>query len=311
MNKWLALALTSFMGISLYADLAAAQSVEAIGTHECGPYDLRDTRPQSPAANLSSANLDIAESGYILSVAFDDERDLHEIPLTPELHLQSETRIPYTGEPMTVSPDGQFSITILGWSNVCTYQGMTEISPEAYASIFDSNEAEPDVPTEQMPEPMTLQSQQIWGCGAENRQRRYVVDQLDRTADSFDMAIYEKNRGDEGDYIGTVEISVVPEVSELSGREVSGLSGRGETFDSTLEVNAFGPTVVFSVEDSSTGRASGRCSVQWQMADSDTRRLVRQCLALAARREEGISEVSRFGCTTNPDSSLDASSDEQ
>ena len=90
MNKWLALALTSFMGMSLYADLAVAQSAGesagAVGTHECGPYDLRDTRPQPPATNLKSASLDIAESGYLLSVVFDDERGSQEIPLTSELH---------------------------------------------------------------------------------------------------------------------------------------------------------------------------------------------------------------------------------
>ena len=142
----------------------------------------------------------------------------------------------------------------------------------------------------------SVQRQPIWGCSADSGERRYVVDQLTRDANSFDMAIYERkqkmvDRTDGGDYIGTVQVDVISKESAVIGR--------GQTFNSTLEVGALGRTVAFDVKDSVAGSASGRCYVQWQMEDSKTRRLVRQCFALAGG-EVGIAEVQRFGCTADP-----------
>lgn len=147
------------------------------------------------------------------------------------------------------------------------------------------------------------QSQQIWGCSARNATRSYVVDQLNPNSNRFDMAIYAANRDDYSGYIGTVEITL----SETEAAVV----GIGETFNSTLKVNALGPTVAFGVNDSVTGQATGRCYVQWQMADDDTRHLVRQCFALYTRRYGSLPEVSRFGCTVDPASSIEDLTEEE
>lgn len=160
------------------------------------------------------------------------------------------------------------------------------------------------VAQEREAEPSTTTSEPIWGCSAGNQSRRYVVDQLRLSADSFDIAIYTSNRGrgDDRDYIGTVKITLDAESTDSSSLY---FAGRGETFNSSLEVSGLGRTVAFSVDDSVTGLASGRCSVQWQMADRGMRRLVRQCLALVARKDGGAAEVSRFGCTTAPESYME------
>jgi hypothetical protein len=152
-------------------------------------------------------------------------------------------------------------------------------------------------------QPSISQGQQIWGCRAEGTKRIYVVDQLNRNANSFDMAIYERSRKSNGDnwdngkYIGTAQVNVT--------QKEPGLVGRGQIYNSTLEVNAFGRTVAFYVKDSVDGQASGRCSVEWQMADSETRRLVRQCLALVESKYNGVSEVARFRCTGDPSSYIE------
>jgi hypothetical protein len=149
-------------------------------------------------------------------------------------------------------------------------------------------------------QPSISQGQQIWGCRAEGTKRIYVVDQLNRDANSFDIAIYERSRKyneDNGKYIGTAQVNVTQKEPELVGR--------GQIYNSTLEVNAFGRTVAFHVRDSVDGQASGRCSVQWQMADSEMRRLVRQCLALVESKYNAVPEVARFGCTVHPSSYIE------
>lgn len=140
-------------------------------------------------------------------------------------------------------------------------------------------------------------SEQIWGCRAENGTRIYEVDQLKRNEDSFDMAIYERRSGVEDRYIGTAQVNVSQIEPELIGS--------GQTFASTFTVAAFGRTVAFNVQDSVSGSASGRCTVQWRMADRETRRLVRQCLALAASRDGNVVSVQEFGCTTDPESYIE------
>ena len=155
----------------------------------------------------------------------------------------------------------------------------------------------------QLPSPQiaSVQRQPIWGCSADSGERRYVVDQLTLDANSFDMAIYERkqkmlDRTDGGDYIGTVQVDVISKDSALVGR--------GQTFNSTLQVGALGKTVAFTVEDSVAGSASGRCYAQWQMKDSKTRKLVRQCFALAGG-ESNLAEIQRFACTTHPSTYMD------
>ncbi len=136
-------------------------------------------------------------------------------------------------------------------------------------------------------------SKQIWSCQAESATRKYVVDQLDRDGTGFDMAIFSQDKGDDRDYLGTIAITATKTSSEYIGK--------GLTNSSNIDVNAFGRTVAFSVNDSQAGLASGRCSVNWQMADDPTRRLVRQCLANASQASSGnIPEVARFACTTDP-----------
>jgi hypothetical protein len=133
---------------------------------------------------------------------------------------------------------------------------------------------------------------QIWSCRAESSTRIYIVDQLDRNGPGFDMAIFSKDKGDDRDYLGTIAITAQTNPDYI---------GKGVTNNSNIEVNAFGRGPAFNISDSKAGTASGRCSVNWQMADDQTRRLVRQCLANASLAAGGnISEVARFACTNNP-----------
>jgi hypothetical protein len=137
-------------------------------------------------------------------------------------------------------------------------------------------------------------SKQIWSCQAESATRKYVVDQLDRDGTGFDMAIFSKDKGDHRDYIGTTTITA----SQTNPEYI----GKGAADSSNITVNAFGRTVAFNVNDSGAGSATGRCSVNWQMADGQTRRLVRQCLANAANQipDGNIAEVTRSACTNDP-----------
>lgn len=145
------------------------------------------------------------------------------------------------------------------------------------------------------------QSRKIYGCHAEGRERLYEVDQLSSDAKSFDVAIYQKKSDKSvhhGDYIGTVQVNVTS--------KGSGLVGLSQTSNSNLTVNAFGSTAfAFAAKDSVVGSASGRCDVAWQMADSKTRRLVRQCLALVARKYSAVSEVDHLRCINDPSAYID------
>jgi hypothetical protein len=135
---------------------------------------------------------------------------------------------------------------------------------------------------------------QLWSCQADSSTRKYIVDQLDRDGTGFELAIFNKDKGDDRDYIGTITIAKAPGSAEYIGK--------GVTDSSTIDINAFGRTVNFSVIDSKAGTAAGKCRINWQMADSQTRRLVRQCLANTANQSPGgtIAEVTRFACTTDP-----------
>lgn len=139
-------------------------------------------------------------------------------------------------------------------------------------------------------QPSNGQIQQIAGCSALGGTRKYVVDQLIPRGNSFDIAIYQGSGDKYSDYIGTVQ----------ANRTQDGTYST-QTHNSKLEVFAFsGRTSDFTVKDSVSGEASGRCWVQWEMADSKTRQLVRQCLALIERKYGSPPEVARNGCIGNP-----------
>ena len=108
-----------------------------VGTFQCSPYDSRDTRQQPPLTKLTDLSLDSRGSDYVLKGIFNDERRNFNISLNSKLHLISKRLIPYTQEPMKISPDGKFTVTILRKSNVCTYSGIAQISPEASTRLFD------------------------------------------------------------------------------------------------------------------------------------------------------------------------------
>ncbi len=136
-------------------------------------------------------------------------------------------------------------------------------------------------------------SKQIWSCQAENATRRYVVDQLDLENPEFDMAIYIKNKGDDRDYNTTITI--------IADETRPQYIGNGVLNNDRIKVSAMGRTVAFSVDDSKAGVSFGRCWANWEMADPQTRRLVRLCFATASQESGGsLAEVTRAGCTTNP-----------
>jgi hypothetical protein len=116
-----------------------------VGTFQCSPYDSRDTRPQPPLTKLTYLSLDSRGSNYVLKGISNDERRNFDIPLNSKLHLISERLIPYTSEPMKISHDGKFTVSILGKSNVCTYSGIAQISPEASTRIFGKRADETSV----------------------------------------------------------------------------------------------------------------------------------------------------------------------
>jgi hypothetical protein len=135
-------------------------------------------------------------------------------------------------------------------------------------------------------------NKQIWSCSATSGSHTYIVDQLILDDETFDMAIYQGSTKNASGYTGTVTIN-----STFKNRE---LVGSGKTYDSTIEVQAFGRTPAFSLRDNMYGEASGTCYVRWDMADSATRKLVRQCLAFAERKYGGIAAVTERGCSNNP-----------
>ena len=137
-----------------------------------------------------------------------------------------------------------------------------------------------------------ISNKQIWSCSATSGSRTYIVDQLILEDGTFDMAVYQGSPQKASGYTGTVTIN-----STFKNRD---LVGNGNTYDSTIEVQAFGRTPSFSVRDNMYGEASGTCYVRWDMADSDTRKLVRQCLASAKRKYGGIAAVNERGCSNDP-----------
>ena len=121
------------MGLSVQSN---ADAVIKIGTHECKPYHLRDTREQPPKTSLTEAYIDSSGTGFTLKVTFSDERRTVSIPLDKQLKLISKSAFTYTMDPLDVLPDGKFKITILGRTNMCTYSGKAQLSSKAYMKLF-------------------------------------------------------------------------------------------------------------------------------------------------------------------------------
>lgn len=182
------------------------------------------------------------------------------------------------------------SVTLISLSVISAY------TLEKGLNVTVAQSSTPSISGSLATQPSSSQSQQIWACNADGGERRYVVDQLNRNSDNFDMAIYN-GREEPGNYVGTVQVNVTQKDPEVIGR--------GQTSNSTVEVNTLGRTPAFTVRDSVNGQASGRCFVQWQMADNETRRLVRQCLAFAARKFVHLAEVSQNACIGHPSSYLE------
>lgn len=110
----------------------AQENTTHIGSHQCGTYD---DSPQEPPTRLNAASLDISESGYILSVVFEDERGQHELAFDTDLGLIAA---PISDGELQISPDGQFFVRVLGTSFYCKFEGVATVSPEAQLRLFKS-----------------------------------------------------------------------------------------------------------------------------------------------------------------------------
>lgn len=133
--------------VSLFAlkidSVDAVDARKAVGTHECEHFQDNDPRPVTPKANLVEASLESKGNGYVLKVMFDDERGRAEIPLDSELNFVKEgggRPIPYSIEPLKISSNGKFKLSLVGRSEGCTYSGVAKISPTAKARLFGKKE---------------------------------------------------------------------------------------------------------------------------------------------------------------------------
>ena len=150
-------------------------------------------------------------------------------------------------------------------------------------------------------EAATKPEEVIWQCSASGGNRHYVVDQLKKDGANFDLAIYKVDRSHpldenhfwptEGDYLETATLTA--NIDQNSALTATGKSSKG-----MIVVEAFGRTKRFTVkEDEVQAAANGQCDRFWQMASSQARRKIRECLGAAARDHGGsISQVQRFGC---------------
>ena len=149
-------------------------------------------------------------------------------------------------------------------------------------------------------EAATKPEEVIWQCSASGANRHYVVDQLKEDGANFDLAIYKVDRSHpldknhfwptEGDYLETATLTA--NIDQNSALTATGKSSKG-----MIVVEAFGRTVAFTVKEDGVAEAHGRCDRFWQMASSQARRKIRECLGALARDNGGsIAEVERFGC---------------
>jgi hypothetical protein len=111
---------------------AADGATALIGKQQCLPYASGDSRTV-PKGSISAARLISKGTGYTLILKSVEE---YEIPLDSKMHLASGQSVPYTMNPLSISPNGKFSITILYRRYTCTYSGKAKISAEAYKKLF-------------------------------------------------------------------------------------------------------------------------------------------------------------------------------
>ena len=150
-------------------------------------------------------------------------------------------------------------------------------------------------------EAATKPEEVIWHCSASG-DRHYVVDQLKKNGANFDLAIYkvvdrshpldENHFGPtEGDYLETATLTA--NIDQNSALTATGRSSKG-----MIVVEAFGRTKRFTVkEDEVKAAANGQGDRFWQMASSQARRKIRECLGAVARDKGGsIAEVERYRC---------------
>ena len=150
-------------------------------------------------------------------------------------------------------------------------------------------------------EAATKPEEVIWQCSASGHNRHYVVDQLKKDGANFDLAIYKIDRSHpldenhfwptEGDYLETATLTA-------NFDQNSALTATGKSSKGMIVVEAFGRTKRFTVkEDEVQAAANGQCDRFWQMASSQARRKIRECLGAVARDNGGnIAEVQRFRC---------------
>jgi hypothetical protein len=150
-------------------------------------------------------------------------------------------------------------------------------------------------------EAATKPEEVIWQCSASGA-NRYVVDQLMKEdGANFDLAIYKIDSSHPSDlypfgsgpedYLETATLT--PNLDKNGVFTATGRSSKG-----MIVVEAFGRTKAFTVKDGAVeATAFGQCDRFWQMASSQARRKIRECLAAVARNRGGsIAEVEIYRC---------------
>jgi hypothetical protein len=149
-------------------------------------------------------------------------------------------------------------------------------------------------------EAATKPEEVIWQCSASGGNRHYVVDQLKEGA-NFDLAIYKIDRSHPSDlypfgsgpedYLETATLT--PNFDKDRPIKATGRSSTG-----MIVVEALGRTKAFTVKEEEVEAAAfGQCDRFWQMASSQARRKIRECLAAVARDNGGRSaQVEIFRC---------------
>ncbi|MBD2041704.1 hypothetical protein [Microcoleus sp. FACHB-672] len=153
-----------------------------------------------------------------------------------------------------------------------------------------------------IPKVVAAQEEVIWHCSAFGQGHHYIVDQLVKKGGaSFDLAIYQvdKSRPLNKDYLGPAPIDYLETVTLVASLDNNtALVATGQNSKGVVQVEAFGRTPAFRVKNSTTeAPAIGRCDRFWEMASSQTRKKIRECLVAVAREQEGnIAEAQRSKC---------------
>lgn len=104
------------------------------------------------------------------------------------------------------------------------------------------------------------QASGTWRCVAGSSNRSYAIEQIDRQSTQFSLAIYAAPQIDPQQLIEVVQIQAAENRPE-------GIVGSGTTRDGqTVQVRIFQTGVDFTVDDPTSGTATGNCSYldSWQ-----------------------------------------------